>query len=290
VADRVRIASDALAAEIAANGAELQSLIDARDRQYMSSGDPAFWTGRAPLLFPIVGRLNNDTLRVDGQPYTLEKHGFARHSRFDIVSHDTSSANFRLTDSAATRAAYPFAFELEAHFALIGMTLAMTVTVRNPGKESLPASLGYHPAFSWPLPGADRERHEIVFECVESAPLRRITSDGLIGSAPKRSPVAGNRFELTDDLFADDALVWTELKSHRLRYGVPDGPHLDIAFPDTPYLGIWTKPRAAFVCIEPWAGHADPEGFAGDFTVKPGIIHVEPGAERQFRMTVAVGM
>jgi galactose mutarotase-like enzyme len=284
----IEIASSQLIAHIDPFGAELQSLTDAQGREHMSSGDPAFWKGRAPLLFPIIGRLNGDTLSVDGKPYTLEKHGFARRSRFEIVSHDGSSATFRLTDSPATHAMFPFAFELEAHFALTESTLAMTMTVRNPGDVPLPASFGYHPAFAWPLPGGDRAAHEIILECDEPAPLRRVTPEGLIGPDPKLSPVTGNRFTLTDDLFADDALVWTDLNSRSLTYGVPDGPHLDIAFPDTPHLGIWTKPGAAFVCIEPWAGHADPEGYAGEFRDKPGVIEIAPGAARSFRMDVTV--
>lgn len=290
MADRVRIASGILAAEISPDGAELQSLIDAQGRAYLWSGDPAFWTGRAPLLFPIVGRLNDDTLRVDGRAYTLEKHGFARRSRFNIVRHDASSVMFRLTDSPATRAAYPFAFALDVHFALVDAALAMTATVRNPGQVLLPASFGYHPAFAWPLPGGDRAAHAIVFERNEPALLRRIAPDGLIGPEPKPSPVAGDRFTLTDDLFTDDALVWADLNSRRLTYGLPDGPNLDIAFPDTPHLGIWTKSGAAFVCIEPWAGHADPKGYTGDFADKPGVFHIAPGAEQQFRMTVTVQM
>jgi galactose mutarotase-like enzyme len=284
----IEIASTDLAARIDPFGAELQSLTDAQGREHMSSGDPAFWTGRAPLLFPIVGRLNNDMLQVDGKSYTLEKHGFARRSRFDIVGHDAGSVTLRLADSAATRAMFPFAFELEACFALTGPTLAMTVTIGNPGDVALPASFGYHPAFAWPLQGGDRASHEITFERDEPEPLRRITPEGLIGPYPKRSPVIGNRFTLADDLFADDALVWTELNSRRLTYGSADGPHLDISFPDTPHLGIWTKPGAGFVCIEPWAGHADPQGYSGDFGDKPGVIKIAPGKSRSFRMDVTV--
>ncbi|UVO55161.1 aldose 1-epimerase family protein [Sphingomonas sp. SUN039] len=284
----IGISSGALTARIDPQGAELQSLTDVRGREYMSSGDPAFWSGRAPLLFPIVGRLNDDMLRVDGQSYTLEKHGFARRVRFEVVAHDASSVRFRLTDSPATRAMYPFAFTLDVLFAVAGDTLAMTVIIRNPGNAPLPASFGYHPAFAWPLPGAERAAHEVVFECDEPAPLRRVTPEGLIGPDPKPSPVDGNSFALTDALFADDALVWTDLDSRRLSYGVPDGPHLDIAFPDTPHLGIWTKPGAAFVCIEPWAGHADPEGYSGDFRDKPGVMGIAPGAARSFRMDVTV--
>ena len=284
----IEIASAQLTARIDPQGAELQSLTDAQGCEYMSSGDPAFWRGRAPLLFPIIGRLNGDTLRVDGQAYTLEKHGFARRSRFDIVDHDASSVTFRLTDSPATRTMYPFAFELEARFVLTGATLAMTVTVRNPGDVPLPASFGYHPAFAWPLPGADRAAHRIVFARDEPAPLRRVTAGGLIDPLPKDTPVTGNHFALTDDLFADDALVWTDLNSRDLTYGVPKGARLDIAFPDTHHLGIWTKPGAAFVCIEPWAGHADPEGYAGEFCDKPGVIDITTGTSRSFRMNVTV--
>lgn len=284
----IEIASSALAARIDPQGAELQSLTNMQGREYMSSGDPAFWTGRAPLLFPIVGRLNEDTLRVDGQPYRLERHGFARRSRFDVIRHDASSVRFRLTDTAETREKYPFVFILDAAFILDGATLAMTVTVRNPANTPLPASFGYHPAFAWPLPGSDRAAHAVVFEHDEPAPLRRIASDGLIDPGPKPTPVVGDRFTLSDDLFADDALVWTDLTSRRLAYGATTGPQLDIAFPDTPYLGIWTKPGAAFMCIEPWAGHADPIGYAGEFRDKPGVIEIAPGTKRTFRMIVTV--
>ena len=284
----IEITSGTLTARIDPFGAELQSLTDAQGHEYMSSGDPAFWKGRAPLLFPIVGRLNDDTLRVDGQAYPLEKHGFARRSRFDIIDHDASSVTLRLTDSPATRAMYPFAFELDMRFALDDAALSMTATIRNPSNAQLPASFGYHPAFAWPLPGADRATHEIVFERDEPEPLRRVTSEGVIGTDPKASPVIGNRFTPTDAQFADDALVWTNLNSRALSYGVAGGPHLAIAFPDTPHLGIWTKPGAAFLCIEPWAGHADPEGYAGEFRDKPGVFEITPGECRAFRMDVTV--
>jgi len=284
----IEIASAQLTAHIDPQGAELQSLTNAQGDQFMWSGDPAFWTGRAPLLFPIVGRLNSDVLRVDGTAYPMEKHGFARRTCFEVVRHDAGSAVFRLTDSAATRAAYPFAFDLSIAFSLVGETLSMIATIRNPAVAPLHASFGFHPAFAWPLPGCDRACHEIVFEHEEAAPLWRLTPAGLVDPHPRRSPVKGRQIDLDDDMFAEDALIWTDLRSRRLSYGVPKGPQLDIAFPDTPQLGIWTKPGAGFLCIEPWAGYADPEGYAGEFSDKPGVIEIAPGAERLFRMDVAV--
>ena len=165
----------------------------------------------------------------------------------------------------------------------------MRVTIANTGEVPLPASFGFHPAFAWPLPGgAERADHRIEFERDEPAMLRAITQGGLIGHTAKPSPVVGRGFALTDALFANDALVWTELASRRLRYGVPGAASLDIAFPDTTMLGIWTKSGARFVCIEPWAGHADPAGYDGDFRVKPGVFTVAPGMARHFAMTVTV--
>jgi galactose mutarotase-like enzyme len=281
--------SDALSATIAHRGAELQHLTDAEDRELIGPGDPAFWSGRAPLLFPIIGRLHDDTLRLDGTAFGMEKHGFARTSDFALVAATAGSARLRLTDNAATRAQYPFAFALDMVFALAGTTLRMEATVSNSGDAPLPFSFGYHPAFAWPLPyGGARGEHRVVFEKDEPAALARVTPYGTIGAAPKPSPVSGNAFTLSDALFADDALVWRDLASKRLRYGPPDGPGLDIAFPDTPMLGIWTKPGAAFVCVEPWAGHADPEGYDGDFRDKPGIMQLAPGAARSFRMSVTL--
>jgi galactose mutarotase-like enzyme len=286
VAD-IKISSGELTASISPLGAELQSLTDREGRELMTDANPAFWSGRAPLLFPIIGRLHNDALRIAGREYPMQKHGFARKSLFAVIDISAYEAVFRLTDNPETRAQYPFAFELDAHFHIEGGTLHKTVTVRNTGDSDLPFSFGYHPAFAWPLPyGAPRDAHVIRFETEEPGPLRRVTPFGTIDAAERPSPVVGNILELTDTLFDDDALVWQTIKSRSLSYGVDGSVSLAISFPDTPSLGIWTKPNAAFICVEPWAGMADPGGFEGDFTQKPGIMSLPPGEERRFRMDV----
>ena len=287
--DIVTIASPFLTAEISPLGAELQSLVDGEGRQLMTGADPAFWTGHAPVLFPIVGRLNNDRYRLDGAEYEMPKHGFARRSQFEVVRSDVGSVLFRLVDSDATRAIYPFAFALEMSFALLDRTLLMTATVTNTGDKPLPASFGFHPGFAWPLPfGGSKKDHVIRFEHGEPGALKEITPDGLIALGERSSPVVGDVLHLEDGLFADDALVWDGLASRRLHYGVPGKPGLSIAFPDTGKLGIWMKPGARYVCVEPWAGMADPEGYLGDFRSKPGIFEIDASADRSFRMSVSV--
>jgi galactose mutarotase-like enzyme len=275
----IEIASDRLSAAINPFGAELTELRDGEGRALMTDADPAFWTGHAPILFPIVGRLNGDVLRVDGTDYPMKQHGFARRMTFAVIAREPGSATFRLTDTPDTRAAYPFPFVLEIGFTIRDATLTMTATILNPGAASLPASFGWHPAFAWPLPyGHSREAHRITFGADEPGALARL-ADGLVVAETVPSPLEGRILSLDDSLFERDALIWDPVHSDRVRYGAPHGPSIDMAFPDTPQLGIWTKPGARFLCIEPWHGHADPQGFTGDFRDKPGVFEIATGGK-----------
>ena len=288
--DLVTIASDALTARIAPLGAELWSLTDARGGEYMTDADPAFWTGHAPVLFPIVGMVNGGEYRVGERTYPLGKHGFARGSVFAVVEQSAARAVFRLSDSEATRTVYPFAFQLDLAFSLEGATLRMAATVTNPGDGPLPFSFGFHPAFAWPLPGgAAKEEHVIAFAEPEPQPVRRIDpASGLLLPETFATPVEGHTLAPDAALFEADALIWDHLASRSLTYGPAGATQLAIAFPDTPMLGIWQKPGAAYLCIEPWQGIADPVGYTGDLRDKPGIVSLPPGESRTFRMDVTV--
>ena len=289
MADPIAISNGELTARIDPLGAELLSLQDSAGREYMTDGDPAFWTGHAPLLFPIVGALHGGTYRHDGREYALAKHGFARGSRFTCEEHDAAGrVRFVLEANAATRQAYPFEFRLEMLFELRGSTLGMIATIANAGDAAMPFSFGFHPAFAWPLPGGgEKLAHAVVFQQAELQDIRRIDADGLVAHR-EASPVRGDRLALSPALFEGDALIWDQLASRRLSYEGKDGAALDIAFPDTPMLGIWQKPGANFICIEPWAGIADSAGYSGDFRDKPGVMELAPGGSRAFRMDVTV--
>ena len=288
MAEPVRIASDGLSAAISPVGAELVSLRDADDRELMTDADPAFWDKHAPLLFPIIGEAAGGVIRVDGTAYPIGRHGFARGATFTVAEASESRAVFRLTDSNATRAAWPFAFLLEVAFEVAGAVLTVTVRVGNTGTAPLWASFGFHPAFAWPLPyGRPRADHAIVFDCGEGD-IAQLDAQGLIAPEPCADPLDGRVLHLTDELFARDALVWPAVRSQGVTYGADGAPKLRVEFPDTPSLGIWTKPGARFVCIEPWHGHADPAGFTGELKDKPGVLEVAPGDDRRIVMRVTL--
>ena len=288
-ADWVSIASGDLTAQIDPLGAQLSLLRDGGGRDLLWNGDPAIWKGRAPVLFPIVGALAGGSYRLDSKVYRLPRHGFARDRRFEIIRSTGASAQFELTADEATLEVYPFRFSLQIQFALDGPTLAVTTRVRNLGDEPMPASFGYHPALRWPLPsGLERSRHFIEFECNEPAPVRRLGADGLLTPMPHPTPVSNRRLMLVDSLFLDDVIIFDALRSRTLTYGADAGPRLRMGYPDTPYLGVWTKPGAPFICIEPWHGVADPQGFNGDFLAKPGVFMVPSGADRTFGMSMTL--
>ena len=284
------IASDGLSAEIALVGAEMQNLSDATGRRLQWDGDPAVWSGRAPILFPVIGLLEGGVYRMDGRTYAMPKHGFARHATFEVVAHEATTATLRLGPDDAIRASYPFDFELTIAYALRGATLTMTATIANHDTRPMPASFGFHPAFRWPLPfGQPRADHELRFEHDEPAPIRRINGNGFLLPESLPTPVVGSVLELRDDLFDDDAVIFDALASRRVSYGASAGSRIDVRFDGFPMLGVWTKPGGAeFICIEPWQGCADPIGFEGDIWHKPGIVAIDPGTSRVFTVTIGL--
>lgn len=282
MADIVAISDSSLSAQVSAAGAELVRLQDRDGTDLLWDGDPAFWTGRAPLLFPIVGEAMGNRITVAGRAYGIPRHGFARTSRFALVARTPVACTWRLEASEETRRQYPFEFRLDVTYAIEGGVLHMTAEVTNAGDGVMPASFGFHPALRWPLPyGKPRAAHEIVFERDESAPIRRPIG-GLLSSARYPSPVRDRCLALHDGLFEDGAIVFDRLESRSLVYGGV----MRVAFPDMPHLGIWTKPGAGFVCIEPWQGHASPEGFDGELADKPGMVAIMPGTKQYFGMSI----
>lgn len=289
ISNSVTIASPALSADISPLGAELMAVRDAAGRDLLWNGDPAFWTGRAPILFPTVGMLRDDRYRLGDRTFTLPRHGFARRKTFVVEARGADRVTFRLEADADTLAVYPFAFRLDLVFTIEGARLAMTGMLTNTGDVPLPAGFGFHPAFRWPLPyGEPRAAHEIVFESDEPAPIRRLGPDSLVSPAPVPTPVRGRVLKLEDGLFVNDAIIMTDPVSRGLVYGAPNGPKLAIDYADFPQLGIWTKPGAGYVCIEPWQSFAAYSDFAGELWDKPGIVRLEPGEKRRWTMGVTL--
>jgi len=292
MSDLVTLASPDLTVTVSPLGAELQSITDSQGGEWLWDGDERWWTGRAPILFPTVGALTGGMARFSGREYPMAQHGFARRRRFVPIEQLTQSVTFRLEDDAESREHYPFAFRLDVTHRLDGATLETIVTVANRGGTPMPVGVGFHPALRWPLPGTgalSREQHLVRFDSAEPEPIRTVVAGGLLGpTAP--TPVQEDELHLRDSLFEADALVLDRPNSRGLWFGVPEKPGVRVDFAAMPMLGLWTKPGAGYLCIEPWHGHADDEGFAGEFADKPGVVTLVPGESRDFAMAMTFGV
>ncbi len=265
-------------------GAELSSIKNLRTkREFIWSGDSSYWSGQSPILFPIVGRLFGDSFEYGGEKYYLPKHGFARKSNFEIVRSEETEAEFRLCSGVDTKRVYPFDFELDVIFSLEGKSVSVTYRVKNTGDSSMFFSIGGHPAFNCKVGDFVKfDEYETLSTYTFDASSFRTGTKPFINRR--------KNIEITEHLFDDDALVFHGMKSHGVEIVSKGGSRIvRIDYGDVPYLGIWAKPGAPFVCIEPWYGINDTPEVSGKISEKEGIIALDPGAdfEYSYKITVA---
>lgn len=287
--DTFTLRNDKVTATVAAVGAELCSLKNAQGLELLWQAGEV-WPRHSPLLFPIVGRLKHDQLRHAGKVYPMTQHGFVRDRAFDWLQREPACCRLAVADNVETRTHYPFAFRLTVAYTLKDADLEVTLEIANTGDEMLPASIGGHPAFNWPLlPGLAKGDYALEFSRDEPMPIRRL-KDGLLRAKPEPTPISGNRLALSERLFDDDAVIMDRPASTSVRFAADRGPSIDIGWEGFHELGIWSKPGGApFLCIEPWCGFASPSDFDGEFTDKPGVMHIARGESRTLKYRIRIG-
>jgi len=272
------IENDFLKISVKNSGAELISIKNKKNNyEYLWQGDPKFWARRAPVLFPIVGKLKENTYTIDSKQYQLLQHGFARDMHFDQVEKESSFLIYGLKHSPETLKNYPYKFELFIKYDLKKNTLRVTYEVRNMDSKKMYFSIGGHPAFNCPMvPNEKFNDYFLEFDTKENAE-RFLLKDGLLTGAKEAVLKDEKTLPLTHDLFAKDALVFKDLKSESVVLKSRRSKvKVNFNFKGFPALGIWSKP-GPFICIEPWYGHADYENAAGELKDKDGILSLEKG-------------
>jgi galactose mutarotase-like enzyme len=287
----IPLESGEASAVISPLGAELKSWTVA-GRELLWQGDAAWWAQSAPVLFPIVGWTRDGLIRVDGVERPMGVHGFAAASHFAVETAEPAHARLVLRESVATLAVYPFAFRLSLDYRLETDTLSIAVTVENTGDRPMPYAVGLHPGFPWPLAGAPRDSHGVVFGKAEVPEVPVIAPGGLFSPHRRAVPLDGRRLALDDALFAHEALCFLDARSRSLTYeAAPGGPAITLEAEGFPHWAVWSKPGAPFISLECWTGHGDPEGFTGELKDKPSMRILAPGAvdRASLRMACARG-
>lgn len=258
-------------------GAELSGLQKkATNTEYLWQADPAHWARHAPVLFPIVGRLKEDTYTLGGKKFSMKQHGLARNLSFSLLKQDPYTITFELNSDKKTLKQYPFPFRLHIQYALKENDLIVFYRVINPAKEALYFSIGGHPAFNCPLKkGEKRSDYQLVFDKKETVSTQRLTA-GIRNGIQVPILKGKKKLPITDDLFAEDALVFQQLRSNKVHLQKGTKKILSFDFKGFPYLGIWSKSEhSPFVCIEPWYGVADKEAHNQALPNKEGIMRLE---------------
>lgn len=262
----ITITNQILTATINTVGAELVSL-EKNQVNYIWEVDKNYWNKTSPVLFPIVGRLKNDVYTINGKEYTLPRHGFARNYEFQYELKSEHQVIFELESNAETKYNFPFDFKLFLAYTLIDSELIIEYFVRNISNETMPFSIGAHPAFA--IEG-DLSDYSLQFNQPDVLITHHLENENFNFETSVIESHSG-KLDLKYELFANDALVFKSLESDEVILLHLDVPILKVNFDFFPYLGVWTKPNAPFLCIEPWCGVADNLVHDSNLLEKEGI-------------------
>jgi len=288
------IENEYLSVSIESKGAEISSIFHKQYQlEYLWQADPNVWARHAPILFPIVGQVQNGTYSYQDEQYHLSQHGFARDREFELVDQSANHITFRLMHDEDSLAVYPFRFELTVQYLLDRSRLISNYKVRNLDDDEMYFSLGLHPGFSCPLePDLSFSDYYLEFDQIESSD--RLTLDGSLLSSISDENYINNsqKVVLNHSQFDNDALIFEGLKSSSVTLKSDRSSRfVKVGIEGFPYLGIWSKPKtkAPYVCIEPWYGVTDEKDTAKSFDQKKGIQQLTGNSEFECNSYIEVG-
>lgn len=283
--------NDALSVSVSSKGAELQSVVrDGVERMW--SGDPAVWGRRAPLLFPLIGRLRDGWYANGGERVDAPMHGFCRDRPFVAELVSSTQARFETASDDGTRAVYPFDFRLSVDFSLEGATIVKTHTVENAGDVPMPFELGGHEAYATRLlPGERMADYFVRFEGVDAIEMFGMDEAGILTLPKIEVPLEDGCLTKTPEQLGIDTIVLENVPgSVATLASAANGYETKVEFPDFPYFGIWTaagQADARYLCLEPWSALPDACFSPRELAEKPGVRVLAPGerATLTYRMT-----
>ena len=286
------IQNSAMSVTVDELGAQLMRITAADGTEYLWNGDPAYWTGRAPNLFPYVGRLTNDRYAYGGKEYEMTRHGFAKRTAFSPADQGRANLTLRMTDTPESRESYPFSFRFDVSYVLEGDTLAVVYAVENRGHETMYFGIGGHPGFRVPLEEGKRfEDYRLTF-ARPSRPCRVLLSDSyMLSGHDALYPLEdGATLPLRHGLFDGDAIILKNFE-RTMTLSAGEGTRgLTLSCPQMRYLGIWHQPKtdAPYVCLEPWASLPSRQDVVEDLTQQNDLISLEPGQHYENRWTITI--
>ena len=281
-----------LRATVQTKGGELISLRDKAGLEHIWQGDPAFWTGRNPILFPIVGTLKDGQVEIGGRRYEMDRHGFARRVEFSLVEQEEDRVVLELRESREPLSRWPFPFSLKVEHRLLEEGSSTTFLVENTGDRPMPFCIGGHTAIRCPLEEGERfEDYELIFEEAEQADSHLLSPAGTILHHGREPMLDGTgRLALDYQTFARlDTIIFSMLRSGNVSLVHQEtGRGVRLDFHEFPMVAFWTKPGAPFLCLEPWQGCAALDDETGRFEDKPYCLSLAPGESKRLTCSLSL--
>lgn len=274
---RITIKSSQATATIDTLGAELKSFQDSSGLEYIWSGDPQYWRGTSPLLFPMVGNLRDGKTIIHGQEYSIPKHGFVRDKEFQVIDSSENSVTFSYQDNPETLEMYPYHFELRLTYTIVDSSLTLGYEVINKDNKVMYYHIGGHPGFNCPLLDDEQFSDYILrFEKKETiaSPIYDLNNLHFDPDNCNYHLKDSDELSLDYSLFNQDAVVLDHLESRKVSLLNPTtGKGIMVDFNTFSTIAFWTpmNDTAPFLCIEPWNGSAIYKDEDNDFAHKRDI-------------------
>lgn len=291
----MKLKNDKLTLQFSEFGGTLTSIKDVDSVEYLWQGNPEYWSGQAPVLFPICGSVrNNQTIYADGTKGVIPRHGLVRKENFKLeqLNEDSVIFSIRATDKMIEN--YPYRFELRIIYTLRDSTVRTTYEITNHGtKNAMPFFIGGHPGFNCPLlEGDEYEDFYLEFDEEETCSVPKSFPENGLLDLLDRTPFLDRQKHLYLDysIFAHDAVTLDKLKSRSV--SLRSSKHtkgLRLDFTDYPYLIIWSTPnKSPFIALEPWSGLSTSLEESDYFEEKLNVGFVKPGetATKYFDVTI----
>lgn len=287
------IKNENLSVSVSDIGAEMTSVRHADGTELLWQGDANYWTGHAPIMFPICGRLYEGNYTYRGQTYTMPNHGIARRATFVLKSQTDTRLELSLVANEETKQQYPFSFVFTVCFALKENKLSITYTVENTDNKPMPYAVGGHPAFNVPQADGAFSDWSVTFSRTGYTPKRLAMTDrGYCTHADTVFPlVDGKCIPLTHRMFDHDAIFLYDT-DRTITLSAPSAAHpITMHFADFPYIGLWHTncSDAPFLCMEPWSSIPADDGVIDDLETKREMFTAQPNEIRTFSYTVEIG-
>ena len=233
-----------------------------------------YWKRQAPVLFPIVGQLKDSKTQIEGKVYQMTQHGFARDMEFEEILKTENKHHYVLKYNKDTLKRYPYKFELHIIYEIAENTLIVKYEVKNIDDKKIYFGLGGHPAFNCEY---SKEEYEINFQEREDNIEFLKLKNGLIDTEKAKNILNNNKIYLEKNIFDNDAIIMKNIKSNKiiLQNKKVNKKILEFDFTGFPYLALWSKKGAPFVCIEPWQNTADRIDSTQIYKEKANIIEIE---------------